>query len=349
MSIRRVEVEEVEVSSIPEEKEGLETEFGSIRPNRKEENRFASLDSSKSFADRGGRGGTAGEDDDSKKLEMIQMDMDVWDSSGQWGFSCYSIAKMPLSGFTDLSPEELRLEYYSKRASGDLQTYMNGVNQLLSQWKSRVQELKSMNPSTRASLLAELNGAGPQGSSGGFGAPPEFGSVTPGFGNKDFGSPAPAQTGTFGFPEKRPEFGFMSAASAPPGFGSPFGSVTQQTPSGFGSPAEPSASTFSFASPSSNKPAGASGFGSASGFSFSSAGSGTGGFGGAGAATTTAFPPTSGGFGAPSATLGAEAQSGSLFSSESQLTPEELDQFKAKRFTLGQIPLKPPPENLLVL
>ncbi|KAF6716727.1 Nucleoporin-like protein 2 [Oryzias melastigma] len=89
------------------------------------QNRFASLDASKSFADRGGRGGTAVEDDDSKKLEMIQMDMDVWESSGQWGFSCYSIGKLPLSGFPDLSPEELRLEYYSKSASGDLQTYVS--------------------------------------------------------------------------------------------------------------------------------------------------------------------------------------------------------------------------------
>lgn len=32
--------------------------------------------------------------------------------------------------------------------------------------------------------LAELNGAGPQGSAGGFGAPAEFGSSTPGFGGK---------------------------------------------------------------------------------------------------------------------------------------------------------------------
>ncbi|XP_004073914.1 nucleoporin-like protein 2 [Oryzias latipes] len=315
------------------------------------QNRFASLDTSKSFVDRGGRGGTAAEEDDSKKLEMIQMDMDVWESSGQWGFSCYSIAKVSLSGFTDLSPEELRLEYYSKRASGDLQTYINGVNQLLSQRKNRIQELKSMNPSTRAALLAELNGAGPQGSAGGFGAPAEFGSSTPGFGGKGFGSPAPAQTGSFGIPEKRPEFGLISAAATPAGFGSPFGSPSQP-PSGFGAPAGPSASNFSFAPPS-DKPAGAPGFGSASALGLFPAGFG--GMDGAGATATTAaggssaFPQTSGGFGAASAAAGAGAQSDSLFSSESQLTQEELEQFKAKRFTLGQIPLKPPPANLLVL
>ncbi|MEQ2181705.1 hypothetical protein GOODEAATRI_014278 [Goodea atripinnis] len=40
---------------------------------------------------------------------------------------------------------------------------------------------------------------------------------------------------------------------------------------------------------------------------------------------------------------------GGLFSPESKLTQEELNQFKAKRFTLGQIPLKPPPESMLVL
>lgn len=30
--------------------------------------------------------------------EMIQMDMEIWESSGQWGFSCYSNFKTSLSG-----------------------------------------------------------------------------------------------------------------------------------------------------------------------------------------------------------------------------------------------------------
>ncbi|XP_042370875.1 nucleoporin NUP42-like, partial [Plectropomus leopardus] len=95
------------------------------------QNRFSALDTPSTF-DRGGRGGgqqaAAGEEDDDKKLEMIQMDMDIWESSGQWGFSCYSTFKKSLSGFTDLSPEELRLEYYSTRASGDLQSYVSVVS-----------------------------------------------------------------------------------------------------------------------------------------------------------------------------------------------------------------------------
>ncbi|TMS18025.1 Nucleoporin-like protein 2 [Larimichthys crocea] len=153
------------------------------------QNRFSALDSPSTF-DRGGRGGgqqvAAGEEDDDKKLEIIQLDMDIWESSGQWGFSCYSSAKASLSGFTDLSPEELRLEYYSTRASGDLQGYVNGVNQLLNQWRSRIQELKIMSPATRTALLAELNNPVPQASSSGFSSTTAtgFGSSTSSFGSK---------------------------------------------------------------------------------------------------------------------------------------------------------------------
>lgn len=32
-----------------------------------------------------------------------------------------------LSGFSDHSPEEIRLEYYSSRASGDLQSYVSAL------------------------------------------------------------------------------------------------------------------------------------------------------------------------------------------------------------------------------
>uniref|UniRef100_A0A096LQE9 Nucleoporin NUP42 n=1 Tax=Poecilia formosa TaxID=48698 RepID=A0A096LQE9_POEFO len=348
-------------------------------------NRFSALDASNAF-DKGGRGaaagfGTAGDEDDDKKLEVIQADVDAWESSGQWGFSCYSTFKTPISGFTDLSPEELRLEYYSSRASGDLQGYLNGVNQLLSQWKSRVQELKIMNPSTRMALLAELKGTAPQSSSSGFGSATTtgFGSSTSGFGNKatairaylyvsgkkkysrhrfstrighsvhsfansdhsdHAGFGAPAQSSTFGFPALSSGFGSSSTSSPSTGFGSLITAPTQ-SPSGFGSSAAPSASSFSFATPSADKPppTASSGFGSASGFSFSST-------------TATA----GGGFGSAFGTAAASPGAGpvgdvadGLFSPESKLTQEELNQFKAKRFTLGQIPLKPPPANMLVV
>lgn len=52
---------------------------------------------------------------------------------------------------------------------------------------------------------------------------------------------------------------------------------------------------------------------------------------------------------AAAAARSASSTSDSLFSPEDKLTPEELNQFKAKRFTLGQIPLKPPPADILVV
>uniref|UniRef100_A0A673BNS8 Nucleoporin NUP42 n=1 Tax=Sphaeramia orbicularis TaxID=375764 RepID=A0A673BNS8_9TELE len=270
------------------------------------QNRFSALNSPSTF-DKGGRGGGT----------VIQADIEIWESSGQWGFSCYSCTKTPVSGFTDLSPEELRLEYYTTRASGDLQNYINGVNQLLNQWRNRIQELKIMNATTRAALLAELSNPTPQGSSSDFGG---SGSHTFGFGSK-------------GEDE-------ISLASAQP-------------PSGFGSSSSNSASTFSFAASNASKPPTASAFGSASEFSFSSStggGFGTG-FGTEAAATSGGSGvsgQTSGGFG-PTPVASASGTSDSLFSTKSSLTPEELDQFKAKRFTLGQIPLKPPPADMLIV
>ncbi|KAM8767101.1 nucleoporin NUP42 isoform 2-T2 [Acanthopagrus schlegelii] len=328
------------------------------------QNRFSALNSPSTF-DRGGRGGghqgPAGDEDDDKKLEIIQMDMDIWESSGQWGFSCYSNSKASLSGFTDLSPEELRLEYYNTRASGDVQGYINGINQLLSQWRSRIQELKVMNPSTRTAVLAELNNPAPQAPSSGFGSTTAagFGSSTSSFGSKGFGAPAPAQASSFSFASAGGGFG-SSAPAAPSstGFGSTSAAPTQP-PSGFGSS---TASSFSFSAPTSSTPAAPSGFGSASGFSFSSTANSTGGGFGSGfgssasapAGSGSIFGQTSGGFGTAAGPTAAGAGSAggasdTLFSSEDKLTPDELNQFKAKRFTLGQIPLKPPPADMLVV
>ncbi|KAI3358446.1 hypothetical protein L3Q82_014873 [Scortum barcoo] len=339
------------------------------------QNRFSALNAPSAF-DRGGRGGggqqgAAGDDDDDKKLEIIQTDMDIWENSGQWGFSCYSWFKISVSGFTDLSPEELRLEYYSSRASGDLQTYMNGVNQLLNQWRSRVQELKLMTPATRTALLAELNNPAPQASSGGFGsAMTGFGSSTSSFGSKGFGAPAPVEASTFSFAAPSSGFGSSAAPPSTTGFGSVPAALTQP-PTGFGaSPAASSAisaSSFSFSGPTTSTPAAPSGFGSASGsvrqraleelsFSTASTGGVGSGFGAAAPAATgtSSVLGQTGGFGASTAppaagAASADGASDSLFSPESKLTPEELNQFKAKRFTLGQIPLKPPPADMLVV
>ena len=56
---------------------------------------------------------------------------------------------------------------------------------------------------------------------------------------------------------------------------------------------------------------------------------------------------SSGGFGGGSGAAGASGEN--LFTPQSELTPEELKEFTAKRFTLGQIPLRPPPAELLAV
>uniref|UniRef100_A0A4X1T6Q3 BTB domain-containing protein n=1 Tax=Sus scrofa TaxID=9823 RepID=A0A4X1T6Q3_PIG len=68
-----------------------------------------------------------GQKDEKKLLEEIVKDMEVWESSGQWMFSVYSPMKKKLniSGFTDISPEELRLEYHNFLTSNNLQSYSN--------------------------------------------------------------------------------------------------------------------------------------------------------------------------------------------------------------------------------
>ncbi|KAM9824074.1 nucleoporin NUP42 [Neosynchiropus ocellatus] len=316
------------------------------------QNRFSTL-SNHGDQNRGARG----DEDDKKTLESIQSDMEIWLCSGQWGFSCYSNLKAPISGFSDLSPEELRLEYYTARASGDLQNYINGVNQLLNQWRSRVEELKRMNSSTRASLVEELNNPAPEAAaSSGFGSTsaPGFGSSASAFGNKDLPPPT-GFGGATSFSFAPPSGGFGSSTSGSSSvFGSTVSNSSQPNATGFGSAssAVPSASSFSFASGSSKPAAAPTGFGSASGFSFTSAANSSAGFGGgmeskAPAGGSGLFGQPSSGFGAAPAAP-ASGSEGSLFTRGSELTDDELSQFKAPQFTLGQIPLKPPPADMLV-
>ncbi|KAM9496649.1 nucleoporin NUP42 isoform 1-T1 [Clarias gariepinus] len=343
------------------------------------QNRFSTLDNTQSgygrTGGRGGGGGGGGGDEADKQLEVIQKDMEAWESSGQWLFSCYSALKDSITGFVELSPEELRMEYYTSRATGDIQSYVNSVQQLANQWRSRVLELRTMNANTRTAMIAELSNPSAQASSGGgdfgslassgfgssstsgFGSSSTsgFGSSSTGFGasTTGFGSSSASTTSGFGS-SSASGFGSSSASgfgssstsgprvggfgsSAPggaagfsfsassPGFGS---SAPQPAPSQFGLSA-PSASSFSFSDPAASKS-------SASGFNFSSAStaaSGAGGFGSGASTSKSAEDKNSGPDG--------------LYTSQSELTPDELREFTAKRFTLGQIPLRPPPAELL--
>ncbi|KAJ8335115.1 hypothetical protein SKAU_G00407540 [Synaphobranchus kaupii] len=261
-------------------------------------------------------------DDNDKHVETICKDMEAWESSGQWPFSCYATTPASISGFTELSPEELRLEYYTSRSNGGLQNYANSVQLLASQWRSRVQELKNLNSTTRAALIAELNN--PQSASQGF---PSAGSI---FGT-DFGAD-----------------GSQAAVSGPTGFGS----APTAASFSFSSGSAPTSASFSFTNPSSTfaAPGGfgvpaPGGFGvPAADFSFSAPGLGV-------------SPETGvGSFGLPVSGAGPAVVGGAvgsapdkLFTPQGELTSEELKEFAGKRFTLGQVPLRPPPADLLVV
>uniref|UniRef100_A0A673KUY6 Nucleoporin NUP42 n=1 Tax=Sinocyclocheilus rhinocerous TaxID=307959 RepID=A0A673KUY6_9TELE len=269
--------------------------------------------------------------------DTIQKDMEIWQTSGQWPFSCYSVLPGKLSGFVEVSPEELRLEYYTGRASGDLQAYMNSVQQLADQWRSRVQELRTMSSSTRISVVRSSQASSDTepsqtsthefgSSASGFGTTSS--SSSSGFGAGGFG-PGSQSSSSFSFAPSKTGFGATNTQHAS-GFGS---GAFAQPPSGFSAPAA-SASSFSFAGPAADdKSSAAAASSSVSAFSFKPSPGGS------------PAPADGGGFG-QSSTRAADT---GLFSAHSDLTAEELKEFTAKRFTLGQIPLKPPPADLLVV
>ncbi|XP_016812652.3 nucleoporin NUP42 isoform X1 [Pan troglodytes] len=335
--------------------------------------------------------------DEKKLLEGIVKDMEVWESSGQWMFSVYSpVKKKPnISGFTDISPEELRLEYHNFLTSNNLQSYLNSVQHLINQWRNRVNELKSLNISTKVALkclwkiythlspkiygpdcgkfiifLSDVkDGVNQAAPAFGFGSSQAATFMSPGFPVNNSSSDN-AQNFSF-----KTNSGFAAASSgSPAGFGSSpaFGAaastssgISTSAPAfGFGKPEVTSAASFSFKSPA------ASSFGSPgfSGLPASLAtgpvrapvapafggGSSVAGFGSPGSHSHTAFSkPSSDTFGNSSISTSLSASSSIiatdnvLFTPRDKLTVEELEQFQSKKFTLGKIPLKPPPLELL--
>lgn len=287
--------------------------------------------------------------------------METWESSGQWMFSCYSPSKEKpnISGFPSFLPQELRLEYYNCRANNNVQNYISSVQQLAAQWKSRLLELKNINASTKAALVSELkNVAVPSQPTFGLG-----GQQAPMFGTPAFSMDKTSGAQSFSFKTSSdlanvssgtvPAFGNLAGVQNLPLLGTASPSTT-----GFGNQAASSAASFSFKSPTTTGGFGASGF---SGFGktlpsnssdFTSASV----FGAAVAAPSL----NSGGalFGQPANTSSSSVAVASpvtqtsivsekLFTPKTELSAEELKQFEAKKFTLGKIPLKPPPLELL--
>ncbi|NXT02659.1 NUPL2 protein, partial [Jacana jacana] len=334
---------------------------GSSRNADFSQNRFSALMNNQNIAD-------GYKDEEGRLLESVVKDMEIWETSGQWIFSSYSPMKERpnVSGFADFSPEELHLEYYNCRANNDMQNYISSVQRLVEQWRARVLQLKTLSASTKAALLSELKHRVTQ-------PPPAFG----------FGGQQTSSFGFSGFPvnsssSSASSFSFKTSSSLTsassgntPAFGSSsagcnpaFGVTSSPGTShsvGFGSSAAPSAASFSFKTSETTSGFGTSGF---SGFGSSSAVNSSstaplaafGAFNAAAAASpshasSALFGQTTSVSGhngtSASSAVTNNATSEKLFTPKSELSAEELKQFEAKKFTMGKIPLKPPPLELL--
>ncbi|XP_053821457.1 nucleoporin NUP42-like [Vidua chalybeata] len=332
---------------------------GSSRNADFSQNRFSALANSQSVAD-------GSKDEEERLLECVVKDMEIWESSGQWIFSCYSPMKEKpnVSGFSDVSPEELRLEYYDSRANNIIGNYIDAVQNLVLHWKNRLLQLKALNASTKASLLSAFKSTGTQ-------AAPAFGmggQQTSGFGLSSFPvSSSSTSASSFSFKTSSSLInstssgsspaadGRSAAAANPPAFGTTSSPSAPQSV-GLGSPAAPSAASFSFkaaATAGGFGTSGFSGFGSAS--AVNSASTTPAAFGAFGATVATSASPSSGAlFGqsasvssASAAATNSSPASEKLFTPKSELSAEEWQQFEAKEFTVGKIPIKPPPLELL--
>ncbi|NWX63905.1 NUPL2 protein, partial [Promerops cafer] len=339
---------------------------GSSRNADFSQNRFSALANSQSVAD-------GSKDEEERLLECVVKDMEIWESSGQWIFSCYSPMKEKpnVSGFSDVSPEELHLEYYDSRANNIIGNYIDAVQKLALQWNNRLRQLKALNASTRASLLSAFKTTGTQ-------PAPAFGmggQQTSSFGLSSFpvsSSSSSTSASSFSFKASSslmsstssgssPAAGSTSAAANPPAFGTTSSPSAPQSV-GFGNAAAASAASFSFktaATVGGFGTCGFSGFGSASAVNSAST-TPLPAFGAFSATAGTSASPSSGALfgqsasaaGHPVTSASAAATSSSpasetLFTPKSELSAEEWQQFEAKEFTIGRIPLKPPPLELL--
>ncbi|XP_063308453.1 nucleoporin NUP42 isoform X2 [Pelobates fuscus] len=209
------------------------------------QNRFAALSAQDHSRD-------AQKDQDGNLIDELIKDIQIWESSKQWPFSVYSVSKEKcnISGFTDISPEELRLEYIASQASGNLQNYMNSVQQMVNNWKQKINELMNLNSSSKVALLNELNNTSTYTipASGGAQQPGFGGAQQPGFGGAQQPGFGGAQQPGFGGAQQ-PGFG----GAQQPGFGGAqqpgFGGAQQPASASLGlvaNNASPTAATFSF-------------------------------------------------------------------------------------------------------
>ncbi|XP_013779645.1 nucleoporin-like protein 2 isoform X1 [Limulus polyphemus] len=87
-------------------------------------------------------------DSDVSLLEMVKQDILLWELGKQWPFSCYGHLKKQgcFPGFLDISPEELRWTAYYAQREGNTQSYLHLVKQALEDVQTKRKELQKASP-----------------------------------------------------------------------------------------------------------------------------------------------------------------------------------------------------------
>ena len=69
-------------------------------------------------------------------VQTVKEDVELWEKAKQWTFSCYSPAKETacVPGMEDVSPEEMRLDCYEARASGEMEDFHRRYQELLKEY-----------------------------------------------------------------------------------------------------------------------------------------------------------------------------------------------------------------------
>ncbi|CAD5115834.1 DgyrCDS4772 [Dimorphilus gyrociliatus] len=306
-------------------------------------------------------------------IDHVKSEMNTWEQSKMWPFSCFSISKdLPtFPELNDMSPEELRAEAYEAQATNSFPAYQQKFSTLAAEFTKKRNQLKNPDHMVKQNLtkviesqLQTLNNSSQ--SSGGsnifgqtvFGqtsmqnqqnaSSTLFGKPAPSTGG--FGQPAPS-TGGFGQPAPntggfgQPANSFLKPAAASGGFGQPssFGSLNPtpaqstigfQTPGKtFGSSPQQPVQPLQPAAPLQQTPPTNLSFGGMNQAAQNPIAQNP--IAQSQPAQNTALPNSS-----------STENEDPLYSKLSALNPDELRQFQASEFSLDSLPLKPPPKEL---
>ena len=79
-------------------------------------------------------------------LQTFRKELQDWDVNKVWPFSCFAAEREHkcLPGLDDHSPEELRMEAYNYKETGNFDTYVNGLSSLSNQVMNRRNQLNAM-------------------------------------------------------------------------------------------------------------------------------------------------------------------------------------------------------------